>query len=268
MTTGLSASLEDYLQAVYRIQAAKQAARPTDIAAAVGVNNSSVTGALRTLSGRGLVNYAPYDVITLTPEGMRAAEEVVRRHDVLLRFFTGVLNAETEEAESTACRVEHVISSEILDRLVRFVEFLEICPRAGTEWIQEFWERCGAGQTFESCGECLGAWKADARERDRAKETPEAALTELGVGLRGKIRRIVLSTAGKRRLGDRGLRPEAVVQIAAADENGVEIAVSGYRVRLRRAEAEKIKVLPLPAPGMSPLFRPETLRPQAGTGKD
>lgn len=246
MTTGLSASLEDYLQAVYRIQAAKQAARPTDIAAAVGVNNSSVTGALRTLSGRGLVNYAPYDVITLTPEGMRVAEEVVRRHDVLLRFFTGVLNAEAEEAESTACRVEHVISSDILDRLVRFVEFLEICPRAGTEWIQGFWKRCGAGQTFESCDECLGAWNAEARDRDRAKEAP---LTELGVGLRGKIRRIVLSTAGKRRLGERGVRPEAVVQVAAADESGVEIAVGGYRVRLRRAEAEKIKVLPLPAPG-------------------
>jgi DtxR family Mn-dependent transcriptional regulator len=249
MTTGLSASLEDYLQAVYRIQGAKQAARPTDIAVAVGVNNSSVTGALRTLSGRGLVNYAPYDVITLTPEGMRLAEEVVRRHDVLLRFFTDVLNAEAEAAEATACRVEHVVSDEILDRLVRFVEFLEICPRAGAGWIREFWERCGAGETFEACGACLGAWNAETREWTSGKDAPEAALAELAVGVRGKIRRIVLSTAGKRRLGERGVRPGAVIQIAAADEAGVEIMAGGYRVKLRRAEAEKIKILPLSAPG-------------------
>ena len=247
MTTGLSASLEDYLQAVYRIQSAKQAARPTDIAVAVGVNNSSVTGALRTLSGRGMVNYAPYDVITLTPEGKRLAEEIVRRHDVLIRFFTEVLNAEPEEAEATACRVEHVISNEILDRLVRFVEFLQLCPRAGTDWIREFWERCEAGRTFEACDDCLAAWDADCRGGEKTKEPAEAALTEMAAGSRGKILRVNLPTAGCRRLAERGVRPEAVIRVATADEGGVEVAVSGYRVRLRRGEAEQIQVRPLRA---------------------
>jgi DtxR family Mn-dependent transcriptional regulator len=55
----LSASMEDYLEAIYHIVTAKQAARAKDIAKRLDVNNSSVTGALRTLSEKGYINYAP-----------------------------------------------------------------------------------------------------------------------------------------------------------------------------------------------------------------
>lgn len=247
MTTGLSASLEDYLQAIFRIQTAKQAARPTDIAISLGVNNSSVTGALRTLSDRGMVNYAPYDVITLTPEGKRAAEEIVRRHDVLVRFFTHLLQAEESEAEQTACRVEHVISPDILDRLVQFVAFVELCPRAGADWIQGFWERCLEGNTYEACDACITAWE----RAHRPTPIPDVAgqpapLAEQPVDARGKIGRIELSHSGRRRLASRGLRPQAVFQVTAVDENGVDITVAGYRVHLRRPEAERIWVRPFP----------------------
>jgi DtxR family Mn-dependent transcriptional regulator len=40
----LSASLEDYLEAIFHIVAEKQAARVKDIAKRLSVNNSSVTG--------------------------------------------------------------------------------------------------------------------------------------------------------------------------------------------------------------------------------
>lgn len=243
--TGLSASLEDYLQAVFRIQAAKQAARPTDIAVAVGVNNSSVTGALRTLSSRGLVNYAPYDVITLTAEGRRVAEEIVRRHDVLIRFFTDVLKADADEAEATACRVEHVISADILDRMVRFVEFLELCPRAGREWIREFWDRCGRGDAFEACETCAAEMEEKIRRSAPCAAAESVDLTEMSAGDRGIIRRIGVPDAGRRRLAGRGVRPEAVLRVTGADEGGVDVDVGGYRIRLRRAEAKRIRVRPL-----------------------
>ena len=81
----LSASMEDYLEAIYHIVSAKQAARAKDIAKRLEVNNSSVTGALRILSEKGYINYAPYDVITLTPKGHKHAEDVVRRIDAVRR---------------------------------------------------------------------------------------------------------------------------------------------------------------------------------------
>jgi DtxR family Mn-dependent transcriptional regulator len=54
-----SSSLEDYLEAIYHIVHEKQAARAKDIVERLGVKNSSVTGALRVLSGKGLINDAP-----------------------------------------------------------------------------------------------------------------------------------------------------------------------------------------------------------------
>src|SRR5215813_4938256 len=107
MSATLSASLEDYLKAIFQIIAVKQAARARDISLRLGVSNSSVTGALRTLADRGLVNYAPYDIVTLTALGQSAAKDVVRRQEALRDFFTKVLNVDRETADVGACKMEH-----------------------------------------------------------------------------------------------------------------------------------------------------------------
>ncbi len=82
-TETLSASLEDYLEAIFHIIKQKQAVRAKDISRRLTVSSSSVTGALHSMAERGLINYAPYDVITLTAKGKAVAEDVIRRHEVL-----------------------------------------------------------------------------------------------------------------------------------------------------------------------------------------
>ncbi len=151
----LSSSMEDYLEAIYHIVARKQAARAKDIAERMNVNNSSVTGALRSLSEKGFINYAPYDLITLTKKGKEHARYVVRKHDTLKEFFMKVLGAQEEEAEATACKMEHAISPDILERLIRFVEFVEVCPRIGDEWMKTFEKFCREGMASENCEQCL-----------------------------------------------------------------------------------------------------------------
>jgi len=135
----LSDSLEDYLEAIFHIEQAKQAARAKDIAGRLKVKGSSVTGALQALARRKLINYSPYDLITLTEKGREAARDVVRRHAVLRRFFVEVLDADTEEAEVGACRMEHALPPGIRMRLIRFVEYLSSSrDEAGHELIEEF----------------------------------------------------------------------------------------------------------------------------------
>jgi DtxR family Mn-dependent transcriptional regulator len=97
----LSSNMEDYLEAIFHISQEKQAARAKDIADRVMVNKSSVTGALRSLSEKGLVNYAPYDIITLTAKGKRLAEEIVRRHAALKDFFIKVLLIDRVPSQKT-----------------------------------------------------------------------------------------------------------------------------------------------------------------------
>ena len=151
----LTASQEDYLEAIYHISAKKMSARAKDISRRLDVRASSVTGALRNLSKLGLINYAPYDLITLTDEGKIVAEEIVRRHQALQHFLVNVLGVERQEADEAACRMEHSVPKRIVDRIVKYAEYVEKCPKGGITWNSGFGYYCKHGCTEEDCDQCL-----------------------------------------------------------------------------------------------------------------
>lgn len=128
MSRAVSAALEDYLEAIAELDAQATPARSRDIAARVGVHKSTVTAALRSLSAKGLAHYTPYTAVTLTAAGRRVAEQVCARHRLLRRFLVEVLGMAVGAADEAACRLEHAIDPECLDRLVRLGQFLESSP--------------------------------------------------------------------------------------------------------------------------------------------
>ena len=243
----LTASMEDYLEAIYHIVNKKQAARAKDIAKRLKVNNSSVTGALRTLSDKGFINYAPYDVITLTPKGRQHAEDVVRRHEALMDFFTKVLCVDEAEASDAACKMEHAISRTILNRLIRFVEFLEICPRGGESLIQGFKNHCGQDDNFITCSdsiaECLEALKR--RQIELADETLDVVtLKDLKRHQRGKIVRIKGKGAISRKLAELEITTGSMVEVLRIqpDTAVIEIKTRGYRLTLSEDDAARVQI--------------------------
>jgi DtxR family Mn-dependent transcriptional regulator len=119
----LSASLEDYLEVIFNLAGRSGVARSKDIASSLSVARSSVTGALKLLTEKGLVNYRPYDFISLTDDGAKAAEAVSRKHNVLKSFFVSVLGINTEKAQRAACKAEHALGPEVITRLLSFIEF-------------------------------------------------------------------------------------------------------------------------------------------------
>ncbi len=147
----LTASQEDYLEAIYRISLEKKAARAKDIASFVGVRASSVTSALRTLANLELINYAPYDLITLTEKGEKAARGIVGKHNALKKFLTDVLGVEGKEAEDAACLMEHSVPGAIVERLIKYAEYVEHCPKGGITWESGFGFYCKEGCAEDSC---------------------------------------------------------------------------------------------------------------------
>ncbi len=141
----LTASQEDYLEAIYNISAEKMAARAKDISDYLKVRASSVTGALRTLGKMGLVNYAPYDLITLTEEGREVAEEIVSRHKALEDFMVNVLGIDAKEADEAACLMEHSVPKLIMERLIKYAEYVDRCPTGGVRWDSGFGYYCQTG---------------------------------------------------------------------------------------------------------------------------
>jgi len=124
----LTPSQENYLEHILTMSSIGEV-RVRDLAKAVGVKLPSVTRAVRKLADVGMVRHETYGGIEITAAGKDAARSIKRRDDCLMRFLTEVLELPAERAKSEACRIEHVISEDVLKRLeilvMHFSEALE-----------------------------------------------------------------------------------------------------------------------------------------------
>ena len=113
----LSANMEDYLEAVSLCANEQGVARVRDIRDMMNVKTPSVTGAMKALAAGGYVRHQPYGGVELTLKGRRTAEDVKKRHAILSRFLTQVLGVNSKTADLDACKMEHAISRETLEKL-------------------------------------------------------------------------------------------------------------------------------------------------------
>jgi DtxR family Mn-dependent transcriptional regulator len=116
---------EMYLKVIHGLIEENKVARVKDIADRLGVTKSSVSGALKSLSDKKLIDYDPYSFVTLTPKGERVASELLNKYRILTDFLVNVLSVPEEVAEENACRMEHVVDNFVLERLVQFLRFFE-----------------------------------------------------------------------------------------------------------------------------------------------
>ena len=120
----ISASLEDYLEVIFNLADEFGVARSKDISERLDVSRASVTGALRLLKKKGLVNYEPYGYITLTENGAKTAAEVAKKHNIIESFFVNILDIDEETAQEAACKAEHALGNDVVSRLMCFVEYM------------------------------------------------------------------------------------------------------------------------------------------------
>ena len=114
--------MEDYVEAVSFCAGDNGVARVSDIRDLLGVKTPSVTGAMKLLAENGYVIHQPYGGIKLTSKGLRAAEDVKKRHAILSRFLTQVLGVTPKTADIDACKMEHAVSKETLEKLHAYLQ--------------------------------------------------------------------------------------------------------------------------------------------------
>ncbi|MFH0918815.1 MAG: metal-dependent transcriptional regulator [Fibrobacterota bacterium] len=118
----LTESQEDYLEAILVLEKKNRVARVSEIATALHVRKSSVTAALKSLSAHGLAVYTPYAHVVLTGKGARVARALARNHARLKRFFMERLGIPAKAADRNACRMEHALDPEVMEKLMAAVE--------------------------------------------------------------------------------------------------------------------------------------------------
>ena len=135
----LTSNMEDYLEAIAVLKKKNGVARVKDISRLLSVRAPSVTSALSNLSDKGLVEHERYGFVELTREGGKAARDVQRRHNVLFSFLTEILNIDPKIAVEDACKMEHSVSPQTLEKLEKFIEFVEKSPyQDKPEWLEGF----------------------------------------------------------------------------------------------------------------------------------
>ncbi|MGB9742910.1 MAG: metal-dependent transcriptional regulator [candidate division WOR-3 bacterium] len=120
--TRLGESQEDYLEAIFVLSNEKKAVRVKDIARRLKVSRPSVVVALNALADKGLVRHEHYGGVELTVDGRATAAAVYQRHLLLERFLHQVLGVSRAVARTDACRLEHSLSAETVQRLIAFVK--------------------------------------------------------------------------------------------------------------------------------------------------
>jgi len=112
----MTQSLEDYLEMISFLSD-EGPVRITGIADRMKVSKPSALSAVRVLSARGFIDHERYGLVNLTPRGRVAAEEIRERHNMLIAFLENVVGVSPETSEIDACKMEHILSPETLDKM-------------------------------------------------------------------------------------------------------------------------------------------------------
>jgi Mn-dependent DtxR family transcriptional regulator len=115
-------SKEMYLETIYLLESNHDHAHVVDIAERLGITKPSVTKAMNRLKEEGLINKEAYGHVTLTEKGEAIALKIYYKHCTIAKFLEKSLGLNPNEASKNACRMEHVITDEMLKAIEAYLE--------------------------------------------------------------------------------------------------------------------------------------------------
>ena len=138
MVKKLTQSLEDYLEAIYVIGLDSKVVRVKEVAQFLEVKTPSVVDAVSKLKEAGFVQHEKYGYLELTEKGREHAKKIYTKHERIYKFFKDILNVSDEVSKKDACKIEHHISRETMDNMVKLIKFIDTCPSGYPDWMNHF----------------------------------------------------------------------------------------------------------------------------------
>ncbi|HOJ79030.1 MAG TPA: metal-dependent transcriptional regulator [Bacillota bacterium] len=118
----ISPSLEDYLETILDLSVANDKVRVTDLAERMKVAKSSVNQAVKKLNELNMIKHEKYGPLTLTKAGEERAQKIRRRHQILKEFLIEILGVNRDDAEIDACKIEHYLCPDTIEKFVAYLE--------------------------------------------------------------------------------------------------------------------------------------------------
>lgn len=168
MEKRLTASLENYLCAIYIIEKQNKAARVKDIANFLSIGASSVSEAMKLLEKKEYINYEPYGLITLTKRGEKLVLEKTKRNVIISDFLKNVLLVDEKSVPENAKNIEYAMGDEVLEKFVSFLTFMQTCSCKEPKWIKSFKYYAQNGELQEKCHSCIEKCKESSTCKDNS----------------------------------------------------------------------------------------------------
>lgn len=129
---GLTRSEREALKAIYRFTRDGSEAHTGALADTLGLSPGTVTTLIKRLADRNLVDHRPYQGVSFTADGRRAAIGAIRRHRIVERFLSDMLGYAWNQADALAVTFEHDLPTEVVDRLYVALHRPPTCPHGFT----------------------------------------------------------------------------------------------------------------------------------------
>jgi Mn-dependent DtxR family transcriptional regulator len=123
----LSASMEDYLEMIYRLSKDTGFTRINELSEALHVHPPSATRMVQKLGLMNLLQYERYGVILLRAEGKRLGELLLERHTIIESFFR-LLGINDEKILAETEKAEHTLSDETVRCFEKYISFVRENP--------------------------------------------------------------------------------------------------------------------------------------------
>jgi len=123
-----SESVEEYIDGIYRLQKEVDRVSTGEVATYMCVSAGSATTMIKKMAELGLVNHTPYYGIRLTDFGEKVAKQLTRAHRVLEVFLVDHLGLPWNDVHELACKLEHYISEDVIDRIDDKIGNPQYCP--------------------------------------------------------------------------------------------------------------------------------------------
>lgn len=125
----VSATVEEYLEAIYRLEESKGSAKTSELAQRMKVALGTITNTVESMENQNLIVHEPYKGVKLTSKGRKMALDVLRRHRLSERLLTDVLQLDWSKAHDAACKLEHAIADkDVLKPLEKALGNPKTCP--------------------------------------------------------------------------------------------------------------------------------------------
>lgn len=159
-------SMAHYLTTLHKLHEERGYARVSDVAKDLEVTKGSVSTQMKHLKEKGLVIEDENRFLQLTPEGEGIAREVIHNREILIQFLESVLGVEPVQAETDACKIEHLLSRETSHQLLAMVQLLQSDDPHATAFLDSFKAYKMTCPSLKECNicdvECLLEMERDA----------------------------------------------------------------------------------------------------------